>query len=106
MRQFIDFLGDQRFPVIDFRLRPRYVNGEKTSTLENCLTILYNYEQINIITDEVSAITQEQIKMAADAGTPVELAFKDVEITVRPKGSWEIQATGRASQATIASNGK
>lgn len=48
------------------------------------------------------AVTQEQIKAAADAGTPIELVFKDVEITVRPKNQWEIQASGRASQAAVA----
>lgn len=103
MRQFIANLGDRTFPVIEYRRKTRYINGEKTSILDSGYTILNNYEQIVItVEDDGTAVSQEQIKAAADAGTPIEMVFKDLEITVRPKGQWEIQASGRASQATVA----
>lgn len=105
MRQFTDYLGDQEFPVIEFRRKPRYINGEKTSILDSGYTILNNYEQIVIVVeDNGTIVTQEQIKAAADAGTPIEMLFKDVEITIRPKSQWEIQASGRASQVTMVKN--
>lgn len=103
MKQFSDYLGDQTYPVIDFRRRSRYVNGEKTNFFDSAYVVLHNYNQITIIVeDNGTVVTQEQIKEAADAGTPIEMFFKDLEITIRPKSQWEIQASGRASQAAIA----
>lgn len=103
MRQYIANLGDCAFPVIEFRRKARYINGEKTNILDSGYTILNNYEQIVItVEDDGTAVTQEQIKAAADAGTPIEMFFKDVAISIRPKNQWEIQASGRASQASIA----
>lgn len=103
MKQFSDYLGDQTYPVIEFRRKPRYINGEKSNMVDSGYTILYNYEKIVVtVEDNGTAVTQEQVKTAADAGTPIEMFFKDLEITIRPKTQWEIQASGRASQATIA----
>ena len=102
MRQFVAYLGDQTYPVIEFRRRSRYVNGEKTNILDSAYVVLHNYEQIAIIVeDNGMVVTQEQIKAAADAGTPIEMFFKDVEITIRPKNQWEVQPSGRASHAAI-----
>lgn len=103
MRKFVDFLGDQVFPVIEFRRRPRYVNGEKTNVLDSTYVILSNYEQISVtVEDNGTAVTQEQVKEAADSGTPVQMAFKDLELTIRgTKTPWEITASGRASQAVL-----
>lgn len=103
MKQFSDYLGDQAYPVIEYRRKPRYTNGERTSVLDSGYTILHNYEKIVITVEDNGTITTpEQIKEAADAGTPIEMSFKDLEITIRPKTQWEIQASGRASQVAIA----
>lgn len=103
MRKFVDFMGDQTYPVIEFRRRPRYVNGEKTNVLDSTYTVLHSYEQIAItVEDNGTAVTQEQVKEAADNGTPVQMAFKDLELTIRgTKMPWEITASGRASQAIL-----
>lgn len=103
MKKFTINLAEETYPVIEFRRKARYINGEKSNIFDSGYTILNNYEQIGItVEDDGTVVTQEQIKAAADAGTPIELVFKDVEITVRPKNQWEIQASGRASQATVA----
>lgn len=103
MKKFTINLAEETYPVIEFRRKVRYINGEKSNIFDSGYTILNNYEQIGItVEDDGTVVTQEQIKAAADAGMPIELVFKDVEITVRPKNQWEIQASGRASQATVA----
>lgn len=103
MKQFTANLGDRTFPVIEYRRKTRYINGEKTSILDSGYTIMNNYNQIVItVEDDGTAVTQEQIKAAADAGTPIEMLFKDLAISIRPKSQWEIQGSGRASQASIA----
>lgn len=103
MRQFTDYIGNTTYPVIDFRRSPRYVNNVKTDILDSRYTILHNYEQISItVADDGQAITQAQIKEAADAGVPIVMSFTDLEITIRPKDKWEIQASGRASLAVVA----
>ena len=103
MKQFSDYLGDQAYPVIEYRRKPRYTNGERTTVLDSGYTILHNYEKIVITVEDNGTITTpQQIKEAADAGTPIEMFFKDLEITIRPKSQWEIQASGRASQAAMA----
>lgn len=103
MKQFSDYLGDQTYPVIEFRRKSRYINGERSNMVDSGYTILFNYEKVVItVEDDGTITTQAQIKEAADAGTPIEMFFKDLEITIRPKTQWEIQASGRASQAAIA----
>ena len=103
MRKYTHYLDEETYPVIEFRRKVRYINGEKSNIFDSGYTILNNYEQVVItVEDDGTVVTQEQIKAAADAGMPIELVFKDVEITVRPKNQWEIQASGRASQATVA----
>lgn len=102
MRQFSDYIGTMSYPVIDFRRGYRYVNGEKTEILDSHYRILHNYEQISItVADEGNAVTQEQVRNAANAGTPVYMEFTDLEITIRPKDRWEIQCSGRASRAVL-----
>ena len=105
MRQFSTYFQNATFPVIDYRRRNRYLEGQKTDQLDTCYTAILNYEKIDIVlADDCKAITPQQIKTAADAGTPVELTFHDLEITIKgTKFPWEIQATGRASQAVVAS---
>ena len=102
MRQFSDYVGNITYPVIDYRRSPRYVNGEKTEILDSRYTILHNYDQISItVADDGKVVTQEQVKNAADAGTPIVMEFTDLEITIRPKDKWELQGSGRASRATL-----
>lgn len=103
MRKFVDYLGDQTYPVIELRPRPRYVNGEKTNVLDSAYTVLLNYEQIAIIVEgNDTAVTQEQVKEAADNGTPLQLTFSDVELTFRgTRNPWELQVSGVASQAIL-----
>ena len=103
MRKYTHNSDEQTYEVIEFRRKARYINGEKSSILDSGYTIMNNYEQIVItVEDDGTVVTQEQIKAAADAGTPIELVFKDVEITVWPKDKWEVRVSGRASQATVA----
>lgn len=103
MRAYTHYLGDTTFPVVGFRRRNRYDNGVKTETLDSCYTIFHNYEQIDVIVaDDGKTVTQQQVKDAADAGTPIVMAFKDAEITIKAKTQWELQASGSARQATIA----
>ena len=88
MRKFTDYLGEQTYPVIEFRRRPRYVNEVKTDILDSVYTILHNYEQITITVE--------------DNGTPVQMVFNDLELTIRgTKTPWEITASGRASRAVL-----
>lgn len=103
MRKFVDLWGDQTLPVIEFRRHARYVNGEKTNILDSTYIALLNYEQIAIIVeDDGTAVTQQQVKDAADNGVPIQMAFKDVELTFRAtKNPWELQVSGRASQAVL-----
>lgn len=102
MRQFTDYIGKVAYPVIDYRRSPRYVNNVKTEILDSRYTILHNYDQICItIPDNGNVVTQEQVKNAADAGTPIVMEFHDLEIIIRPKDKWEIQCSGRASQAVL-----
>lgn len=103
MRKYTHYLGEQTYPVIEFRRRPRYVNGEKTDILDSSYTIMLNYEQIAItVEDNGTAVTQEQVREAADNGTPVQMVFKDLELTIRgTKTPWEIAASGRASEAVL-----
>lgn len=103
MRKFVDFLGDQTYPVIEFRRRPRYVNNVKTDALDSIYTILHNYEQIAItVEDDGTAVTQGQVKEAADNGTPVQMTFQNLELTISgTKIPWQITANGRASQAVL-----
>lgn len=103
MRKFTDYLGEQTYPVIEFRRRARYVNEVKTDILDSVYTILHNYEQIAVtVEDNGTAVTQEQVKEAADNGTPVQMIFNDLELTIRgTKVPWEITASGRASQAVL-----
>lgn len=107
MRQYRDYIGDEACHVIDVRRRNRYVDGAKTDVVETVYTILRDYEQIDVaVEDNGKMVSQEQVRNAADVGTPIVLNFHDLEIIIRGKSQWEIQATGRASQATVASNGK
>jgi len=63
MKQFSDYLGDQAYPVIEYRRKPRYTNGERTSVLDSGYTILHNYEKIVITVEDNGTITTpEQIK--------------------------------------------
>lgn len=103
MRVFSEFLGDQTYPVIEFRRRPVYLNGERTSLTQSTYTVLYGYEQIPItVKDDGTAVTQEHVKEAADNGTPVLMSFKDVALTVRAtRNPWELQVSGRAEQAIL-----
>lgn len=103
MRQYRDYIGDEACHVIDVRRRNRYVDGAKTDIFETVYTILRDYEQIEVaVEDDGKIASQEQVRNAADAGTPIVLLFHNLEISVRSKSQWEIQASGRASQATIA----
>lgn len=103
MRQFTTFEAKATCLVIDFRRSYRYANGEKTDILDSRYTILRNYEQIEIIVaDSGQAVTKAQIKEAADTGDPIIMEFTDLEITIRPKDRWEINGSGRASQAVVA----
>lgn len=107
MRQFKDYISNMAYPVIDFRRSSRYINGERTEILDSRYTVLHNYEQITIVVaDDGNVVTSDQVKNAADAGTPIVMEFKDLEITIRPKDRWEIQASGRASHAVVRSKGK
>ena len=107
MRNYIHYLGDTVFPVVGFRRRNRYDNGVKTETLDSCYTIFHNYEQIDVtVADDGKIVTQQQVKEAADAGTPIVMAFKDAEITIKAKTQWELQASGIARQASIANTEK
>ncbi|MBD5133376.1 MAG: hypothetical protein HDT38_02715 [Clostridiales bacterium] len=107
MKQYRDYRGDEAHPVIDFRRRNRYVDGAKTDTMESVYTILRDYEQIDVaVEDNGKIISQQQVRNAADEGTPIMMNFHDLEITVRGKSPWEVQPTGRASQVTMPNNGK
>lgn len=102
MRQFTDYIGKVAYPVIDYRRSSRYVNKVKTDILDSRYTILNNYDQICIVVpDNGDIVTQEQVKNAADAGTPIVMEFHDLEITICPKDKWEIRCSGRATQATL-----
>lgn len=103
MQKFVGLLGDQTFPVIGHRRRPRYVNGEKTNILDSIYVTLQNYEQVVIaVEDDGTVVSEEQVKKAADNGTPVEMEFKNVELTFRgTRNPWELQVSGRASQAAV-----
>lgn len=102
MRQFVDYIGNMSYPVIEFRRSPRYVNEERTDILDSRYTILHGYDQIAItVADDGQAVTQTQVKEAANAGKPIVMEFTDLEITIRPKDKWEVKASGRASQAVL-----
>lgn len=103
MRHFPIKLGDQTYPVIEFRRRNIYLNGERTSQEQSSYTVLYRYELIPIaVNDDGTAVTQEQVEEAADNGTPVRMFFKDLALTVRGTAKpWEIQVNGTASHATL-----
>lgn len=102
MRQFVDYIGNMSYPVIEFRRSPRYVNDKQTDILDSRYTILHGYDQITItVADDGQSVTQMQVKEAADAGKPIVMEFMDLEITIRPKDKWEIKASGRASQAVL-----
>lgn len=107
MRSYTHDLGNTTFPVVGFRRRNRYENGVKTENLESCYTIFHNYEQIDVIVeDDGTAVTQEQVKQAADAGVPLMMMFKDMQITIKAKSQWELQANGRASHPALANSEK
>lgn len=102
MKKFADYIGNATYPVIDFRRKPRYVNSKPTEILDSCYTILHSYDQIDItVADDGNVVTQEQIKNAADAGTPIVMEFTDLEVIIQPKEKWEIKASGRASRAIL-----
>lgn len=104
MKSFRDLIGDAQYPVIEFRRTPIYnpVTRERTEQAESCYTALYGYDKIDIkVADDGQAVTQAQVQVAADAGEPIQMAFSNVEITIRPKSQWEIQVTGRASKAAV-----
>lgn len=109
MKAFRDLIGNVTYPVVEYRRTPIYdsVTGTKTSNLESCYSILYGYDKIDIkVADDGRAITAEQIQSAADAGTPIQVLFNDLEVTVRPKTQWEIKVSGRASKAVVANASK
>lgn len=107
IKQYRDYRGDEAHPVIDFRRRNRYVDGTKTDTMESVYTILRDYEQIEVAVEDNGKIDlPQQVRKAADEGTPIIMNFHDLEITVRGKSQWEVQPTGRASQVTMPNNGK
>lgn len=103
MKQLSVNLGDQTYPVIEFRRRAIYLNGERTSLEQSSYTVFYKYEKIPIaVKDDGTAVTQEQVKEAADNGTPVQMLFKDLVLTVRgTENPWQIQVNGTASHATL-----
>lgn len=104
MNNFRDVIGDTQYPVIEYRRTPIYdsVTREKTSQTESRYTVLYGYDKIDIkVADDGQAVTQAQVQAAADAGEPIQMAFSNLEITIRPKSQWEIQVTGRASKAAV-----
>lgn len=103
MKQFVDFMGDQTYPVIEFRRRPKYVNNEKTNIMVSNYVILANYEQIDVvIEDDGMVVTPEQVKKAADNGTPIQMTFKNLEVTISAtRMAWVLRASGQASQAIV-----
>lgn len=109
MKNFRDLIGDAQYPVIEFRRTPIYnpVTREKTGQAEDCYTVLCGYDKLDIkVADDGRAVTQAQVQAAADAGEPIQMAFSNLEITIRPKTQWEIQVAGRASKATVVGNNK
>lgn len=101
MKQFIDFMGDQTYPVIEFRRAPKYESGEKTNIMESRYTVFCNYEKFTIsVEDDGMAVTKERVKEAADNGTPIEMSFKNLELTISAtREPWVLRVSGHASQA-------
>lgn len=105
MKQFSTYFEEATFPVINFRRSNRFKDGQKTEWLDSIYTTLQNYEQIDVrVPDDGKMVTQDQVKSAADAGKPLEMSFHDLEIIVKGKSAWEIQAFATASKATMVSN--
>lgn len=102
MRQFTCYIGTAAYPVISYRRKTRYVNGTESNIKDSCYTVLSGYDQVDItVPDDGNVVTYEQIKEAADAGTPLEMEFHELEITARAKDKWEIQVRGRATQTAL-----
>ncbi len=77
MRQFTCYIGTAVYPVISFRRKTRYVNGAESGIKDSCYTVLIGYDQVDVtVPDEGNVVTYEQIKEAADAGTPLEMNSK------------------------------
>ena len=104
MRMFRDFIGENTYPVIEFNRRFLYENGERTERKASFYTILSDYEKISIVVlDEGTAVTEAEVKRAADNGTPIQMVFYGLELTIKPKSQWEISVSGRADKAELVS---
>ena len=78
------------------------MNGKPTEFQESVYTVLYNYDKIEVaIQDDGKVVTQEQVKAAADAGTPIQMVFQALEFTIKGESQWEVQANACANKAQI-----